>query len=362
VKFTCDQSMLSSVMRNVVKAASSDLTGSTATNAVRITVSAGKATFTATNMDVTIRETVPVRSSADGDVLVPARMLNDFVRSMPAGSMDVAIDGSQLRLSSGSVRMNVSTIPVESAPSPSFPTSVGVEIPAAELLAAVAQVTPAASKETNRPILTGILMEAREEGLRLVATDSYRLAIRDIPGLSAMEAGKSIVAPAASLGLAIGLFSDGDKIKIRLDDQAVSLETDSRCLVLRLLSGSFPNYRALLTSGAGTTVVIEKAAFSEALKRACMAATSAKVQTTKLTVSPDSGTVELDSGATVCESMEADVVGDEVKLAANANYFLQAVGAFDSDSVKITMTEPVKPIRLSDEKGSLLYIVMPTRA
>lgn len=362
MKFTCDQSMLSTVMRNVVKAASSEINGSTATHAVRITVADGKATFTATNMDVTIREVVSVRSSADGDVLAPARMLNDFVRSMPAGSMEVSIDGSQLRLLSGSVRMNVSTLPVETAPSPSFPASAGVEFQAAELLSAVAQVTPAAAKDTNRPILTGILMEAREEGLRLVATDSYRLAMRDIPGLCAMEAGKSIVAPATSLGLALSLFSDSDKIKIRLDDQSVSLETGSRCLVLRLLSGSFPNYVSLLTSGAGTTVVIEKAAFTEALKRAKMAATAAKVQTTKVTVSPDNGTLELDSGATVCESMDAEVVGDEVKLAANADYFLQAVDAFDSTSVKITVTEPVKPIRLSDEKGSLLYIVMPTRA
>lgn len=362
MKFTCDQSVLSSVMRNAVKAASSDLSGSTATHAVRITVSNGKATFTATNTDVTIRETVSVRSSTDGDVLVPARMLNDFVRSMPSGPVTVSVDGAQLKLESGSIRMNVATVPVESAPSPSFPSSAGVEIPAGELLSAVAQVTPAASKEVNRPILTGILMEAREEGLRLVATDSYRLAIRDIPGMSALEAGKSIVAPAASLGLALGLFSEGERIKIRLDDQAVSLENDSRCLVLRLLSGSFPNYRSLLTSGAGTTVVVEKAAFSEALKRACMAANSAKVQTTKVTVSPDSSTVELDSGATVRESMPAEVQGDEVKLAANATYFLQAVGAFESDSVKITVTEPIKPIRLSDEKGSLLYIVMPTRA
>ena len=362
MKFTCDKAVLSAALRNAKKATTTTPNGGVAYQAVRITVEGSKAIFTATNMDMTVREVVEAKDATAGDILVTASTLVDFVSRMPNGNLTVSCNGKQLSLTAGAVVMNIDTIDIASAPVVIFPTASGVEIPASDFLTAIGQVSSAASKDQARQVLTGVLMEVTTDGLRLVATDSYRLAKREIQGASGLPEGTSIVAPAGPLSAAAEMLSGSDKVTVRLTSTAVSLEDGDRKVVLRLLSGAYPNYQMVLAVTNKTSAVIERNPFMEALNRARAAVTIGGSMATKMAFSPTDGTLALESGNAAREAMEVVINGEAINLAANAEYVFQALEKFDTDKVTLNFSDPVKPIQLTSDAGDLLYVVMPTRA
>ena len=113
-----------------------------------------------------------------------------------------------------------------------------------EFSSALTQVVRAASRDDARPILTGVLLAAEEGGLRLVATDSYRLALRDLPGTSLLAEGKKVLVPARALGELTRVLSGAATVTLRLGADQANFEVGDVRLTTRLIEGEFPNYRA----------------------------------------------------------------------------------------------------------------------
>src|SRR6185295_4840058 len=129
------------------------------------------------------------------------------------------------------------------------PSGESVTIPGKEFAQALRQVVPAASSDDLRPILTGVLLAAEGEGVRLVATDSYRLSLRDLPGTAVLAEGQHVLLPSRALGELARLLSSGqagDEVVLRLSDRDASFDVNRARLTTRMIEGEFPNYGGLI--------------------------------------------------------------------------------------------------------------------
>src|SRR5581483_12374793 len=136
----------------------------------------------------------------------------------------------------------------------------------AAFAAALKQVVRAASKDDLRPILTGVLLAAHGNGLRLVATDSYRLAVRDLRGVSMLEEGQRVLVAAKRLSEVQRLAGDGE-IEVVLHDRDVVFRTSRAEVTARLIEGDFPNYEQLIPSGYPNRLTVDRDALTSAVER-----------------------------------------------------------------------------------------------
>ncbi|MFB0901767.1 MAG: DNA polymerase III subunit beta, partial [Acidimicrobiales bacterium] len=150
---------------------------------------------TGSDLELTIARTLEVNGEVDGSAVVPAKLLIDVVRSLEPGAIELDLNELDLTIRGGRSEFSIRTIPTDEFPQLVSAEGPAVTIEAASFVAALRQVVPAASSDDSRPILTGVLLTPNEGGLRLVATDSYRLAVSDIPGASILEGDQSVLVP-----------------------------------------------------------------------------------------------------------------------------------------------------------------------
>ena len=161
---------------------------------------------------------------------------------------------------------------------------------------ALRQVVPAASRDEARPILTGVLMAAESGGLRLVATDSYRLSVRDLPGTSVLQEGQTVLVPSRALAELNRVVSGADQVTLRLASDEASFEVGETRLTTRLIEGDFPNYRQLIPQSYPNRLIVGKEPFLNAIRRVKLLAKDATP--VRLTLRPDG--LELFTSAQQC--------------------------------------------------------------
>lgn len=352
---------------DVVAHAAGRTVGAGAHTGVKLSVRGDQAALTATNGDLTIREVVSVTSGTDGDVVVPARELAQFVRAMPEGVVTLAVENGKVSLTSGKTVMSLPTIHGDSFPQVTFPKGDGVRIEAGAFAAALQQVAPAASDDPARYILTGVLLEATETGLRLVASDSSRLALRDVPGASGLPAGTSIIAPARELVTVAKLIATSGDAMVYLQQSNVTLTTGKRKIMVRLIDGAYPNYGQVLTGAENTIAVVAKGELLAAMNRAKLAASHENVQSVRLAVSSVDGTITVganqNASTSAVDEVQADLTGESVEFACNPRFFEQALGQIDAEEVKLVVTSNRHPVQIMEAADSptLRFVVMPVR-
>jgi DNA polymerase-3 subunit beta len=235
----------------------------------------------------------------------------------------------------------------------------GVEVDGEELVNGLNQVVVASSSDSARPILTGVLFEPSEEGLRLVATDSYRLSVRDLPGMGSIGSGLVPARGLRELGRTIG----GPKVKAGMASREAVFSSERGSLRLRLIEGSFPKYRSLLPESYPAQVLMEKEALLEALGRVTLVAEDHIP--VRLKIGNDGVEVNVtrqDVGGEV-EHLDAEFVGpEEILIAFNPRYLSDGVSVIAGDKVRIRMIDSLKASVLDDGgDGSFLYLLMPVR-
>ena len=227
--------------------------------------------------EVSAQITLDAEVDEGGEVLVQGRMLSDIVRALPNKDVSVALEGTKLQLRCGSARFALATLPVEEYPQlPSMPPVAG-SVPADVFSEAISQVTVAASKDDTLPLLTGVKVEIEGEKVTLMATDRYRLAMRELswnpasPGaeLTALVRARTLHEVARSL-------ATGGSVDIALaDDSAAKLvgfESGGRRTTSTLVDGDYPPVRRLFPDSSPITAVIATAPLIEAVKRVSLVA------------------------------------------------------------------------------------------
>jgi DNA polymerase-3 subunit beta len=250
---------------------------------------------------------------------------------------------------------------------PRLPEAEGqpVTVAAGPLSEGLRQVVPAASRDDARPILTGVLVASTGQGVRLVATDSYRLAVRDLPGVTLLPEGQKVLVGAKGLGELQRLLADGD-VEVYLGERYVTfrLASGTTELTARLIEGDFPNYEQLVPSGYPNRLTVDREAFAHAVERVSLVGgTSRDSAPIRLAMSSDglelSATAQ-DVGQSF-EPVEAKFEGTDVTVAFNSRFLLDGVEAAGASEITIETIDPLKPAVLRGGDADFLYLLMPVR-
>lgn len=367
MKFRAERDVLLDALSTVSRAAATRGGASPALSGVRCELAGDHLHLAASDLDVTVQVHVVVAGQEPGVCVVPARLTTDIVKAMEPGAVSVAAEVGEAVITAGRSQFGVRLFPAEEfLPLPAL-TGEPVVVAAAELRTALEQVVRAASRDEARPILTGVLLESEGGGLRLVATDSYRLALRDLPGTTLLGEGQHVLVPGRALGELARLLVGADTVALRLGDDEASFEVGHTRLTTRLLDGDFPNYRALIPSNYPNRLFVSREALLDAVRRVkLLARDSAPI---RLTLRPDG--VELmavtqDVGQ-ANEDVDAKYEGTAMMIAFNPEFLIEGVEAMRADEVVLETLDSLKPATLrptpsSDQAGTdFLYLLMPVR-
>jgi DNA polymerase-3 subunit beta len=364
LKFRCERDVLADALGTASRVATS-ATGARAHPGIKAELAGGSLTLTGGDVDLTVQVTKPVQGIDDGSAVLPAKLATEIVRALDNSAITVDCDGDEGHITAGRSHFTVRLQPVEHFPRLSPPPADRVTLDAAELGTALHQVVRAASNDNMRPILTGVLMAAEGDGLRLVATDSYRLAVRDLPGTSVLREGQAVLVPSRSLGeLQRLLGSSGGEVTVGLAEREVTFEVGDSRLITRLLEGDFPNYRQLIPSSHPNRLTIGREPFLDAIRRVRLLAKEAQAATIRLQLKADG--VELtattqDVGQ-AHEDLDAKYEGTEMTIAFNPDFLLDGIEAVDGDEVSLETVDALKPaVVRSVESQDYLYLLMPVR-
>ena len=321
--------------------------------------------------EVSAQVGVPATIADGGRALVSGRLLADITKALPNHPVEIAVDGARMMISCGSARFSLPTMPVEDYPAlPSMPQLIG-ELPGEVFGEAVSQVAVAAGKDDTLPMLTGVRVEIGEGKLTLVATDRFRLAMREFPWEPDASLGEvAVLVPARTLGdAAKTLGSSGSKVEMSLaaNDGLLGLSGSGKRTTTRLLDADFPKYRQLLPTEHSAAAIIEVDTLVQAIKRVSLVAERG----TQVRLEFVDGGLRLSAGGddegSAEEELPVEYTGDAVTIAFNPGYLLDGLGAVRTPRVHLSFTTPSRPALLKpvDEDGNVapgyLYLLMPVR-
>ncbi|SFB34407.1 DNA polymerase III subunit beta [Cellulomonas marina] len=323
--------------------------------------------------EVSARSQVPADVSEAGTVLVSGRLLAEISRALPGKPVDVVLEGTKVTLTCGASRFTLLTMPVEDYPAlPALPATSGT-VDGDELTHAVAQVSVAASRDDTLPLLTGVRVEIEGERVTLLATDRYRLALREMtwkparPDLStvALVRARTLSDAAKSLGgggtVTIGL-SSGAGVDL------IGFEAGGRQTTSLLVDGDYPAVRRLFPDETPIHAVVATHALAEAARRVALVAE----RNTPIRLAFSQGQVVLDAGqgddAQASEALEATLVGDDITVAFNPQFLQDGLGALSTPFVRLSFTHPNKPVEFTgqdsidgEDSQEYRYLLVPIR-
>ena len=316
---------------------------------------------TGTDLETTVRTNIAVDVVEEGRVVIPAKLTAAAIRKMPAGAITLSSLEGELEILGAGPKFTVRELPIDEFPQlPEADQTEATEVNGDTLAAAIAQVTIAASTDAARPVLTAVLIENDDDGLRLVATDSYRLSMRKLKGVSLPTTGLVPARGLRELARTVG----ASKVSVSIPSREAIFASDRGLLTLRLIEGVFPNYRQLLPDNYPNQVIVKKENLMDALGRAALVAEDHIPVRLRVTKSGIEITATRQDVGGETEQINGIFTGedDEVTIAFNPKYLMDGVAAMSVEDIEIQMIDGLKPsvIRgVGDE--DFLYLLMPVR-
>jgi DNA polymerase III subunit beta len=381
VKFRCERDSLVDVLTTTGRAVSSRTSTSMALGGVRIESVGNHLGVVGTDLDLTVHASTEAIGITDGVCVAPAKLLADITRSLEPGAVTIESEGEKVEIGAARSRFSLRTFPVDDFPSLPEPPEAATFLPAASLASALRQVVRAASNDDARPLLTGVLIAAEGNGIRLVATDSYRLAMRDIDGSDALADATQILVPARALAelqklsaLGMSLKDDGSSagadgqdggasIGLSIGDHDVTFTAGDVKVSTRLLDGSYPDYRQLIPAEYPNRLHVGKDSLLDALRRVRLLV---RDNTTPVRLAMRDGGVDLtvvsQEVGDASETVDADFEGSDLTIAFNPTYLIDGVEAVSGDEVVLETVDATKPATVrAAEEGNFHYLLMPVR-
>ncbi|HET8813842.1 MAG TPA: DNA polymerase III subunit beta [Solirubrobacterales bacterium] len=355
-------SKLSTVSRAVsTRAATQALSG------VLIKAAEGHVTLAATDLDLGLETTLEASIEAEGSALLPGRLFAEVARSLGDPEVEIELREAEhdVEIRSGGSSFHLRVLPVEDFPKLPQPQDEGsLKIPAPALEESIELVARAASRDDMRPVLTGVFVSAKGKEMTMVATDSYRLAVKrteleaDLGG----ELEANIPARALrELGRILAAESTGDTSISLLPNQAV-FRAGSIVLSTRLIDGQFPNFRQLLPESYEHDVRLPRSDFLDVTRRVSQLAqrnaplrlSFASGELTVAAETPDVGDAR--------ETMPAAFEGEPLEIGFNPEFLKEGIESVSGDEVLMRLISPLRPGLLEPVEGDdFRYLVMPIR-
>ncbi len=329
---------------------------------ILLSAEAGVITLAATDMELSLRTTLVARVEGEGAVVIPGKPFAELARLLPESdvTLEYKPEEGTIQITSGSYSSRLHVFNAEDFPR--LPT-VDAQLHAIDreaLLATVDRVAKSASRDESRPVLTGILVRFEAGKLIMVATDSYRLSVKETALAEAAPDLEAII-PARALTELSRLSGSGETIDLGVHENHVVFGTGDAWLTTRRIDGQFPNYRQLLPDAFEVELTLPKSELGDVVRRASVLALRnsplrLRLAEGELTVSAQTQ----DVGETQ-ETMPAAYSGEEFMIGFNAEFLRDGIESIVGDDVKLKLINPLRPAILEDAAGDFTYLIMPIR-
>ncbi len=331
---------------------------------VLIKTTGNRLAISATNLDIAITHHIGSKISEEGSITVPARLLQDFINTLPSGVIDIRLDDYKLRIKSGSYNSSINGISAEDFPvMPAIKQEKPRILPNKQCRESLQQIVVAASNDDARPVLTGVYIHTHEGNLYTVATDSYRLAEKKI---TTTKDDVSLLVPASAMQDLLRIVSDSDEdVEMYHDDQQVLFKVGEVELVTRLIDGNYPDYRKLIPEKFTSTARLQKQDFLNLTK---IASLFARESAGSIVVSVDEsdGQVQVQSVASQLgeNSSKADAkVTGEGKITLNSRYLLDVLNVLKGNEVEFCFNGKLEPSLIRDPSDKdYKHVIMPLKS
>ena len=336
----------------------------------------GKIKLSATDMDLSIQTSSPAEVEEEGRVVIPARIFNDIVRSLPGGHLTLEHDRAEgtVKLTAGSNEYSIRAYAAEEFPQlPQFDDDNAFTMSGELLVDTVEKVSKSYSRDETRPVLTGILISFEESRVRMVTTDSYRLSIKETELATTFDGSREAIIPARAMQEVSRIFSgsDEEQVEVSLSENQALFRIGDVLFGTRLIDGNFPEYRRLLPNAFEREISVSREELMGTLRRVNL---FAQRQTPPVPVSLafSDGAVEvIVRSQEIGEAHErlSATSDDEFHISFNPGYLLDGVAAIDTEKVLFKLNEALKPGLIvpgsengdSGEEPDFLYLIMPMR-
>jgi DNA polymerase III subunit beta len=365
MKLSTRRDALFAQLQTVTRAASTR-SAVQALSGVQIQAQAGAIELRATDMEIGLRVPLEGEVVREGAVVLPARLLVDVVRALPSDELTLELRAAEqdVELNSGSATFHIRTLRLEDFPPLPEPEEDRLDVPGPALVETVIKVARAASRDETRPVLTGILVSAGEQELRMAATDSYRLAVKDTQLEAPLARSFEANVPARALQELTRIVQHGsaERIAVSLRANQVVFEAAGVVLSSRLIDGQFPNVRQLLPEGYEHELTLKGTEIADVVRRiSLLAQKNAPLRLSfaegELTVSartPDVGEAR--------ETVPVPFQGEPFEIGFNPEFLRDGLEALESADVVLKLISPLRPGLLESADGSgFQYLLMPIR-
>jgi DNA polymerase-3 subunit beta len=321
----------------------------------------------ATDMEIGLRVPLEAEVVRPGAAVLPARLLLDVARSLSADELTMELRAAEqdVELICGPTTFHLRTLRAEDFPTlPSPSPDTRVTLPMEAFVQTITRVARSASRDETRPVLTGILMSASGQELRMVATDSYRLSVKETTLESALQGSLEANVPARALQelVRIAQQAPGDSLAVSVGQNQVIFEVGETVLSSRLIDGQFPNYRQLLPESVEHELRLASAELADVVRRISLLAQ--KNAPLRLSFSEGALTVSAQT-PDVGEASEAIPVpfhGEPFEIGFNPEFLRDGLESIDSDELVLKLISPLRPGLIeSPDTGDFVYLIMPIR-
>jgi DNA polymerase-3 subunit beta len=366
VKISLEREALLTQLQTVSRVASTR-SAIQALSGVQLAAAESGCELRATDMEVGLRVPLEADVAREGVVVLPARLLLDVVRALPAQEVSLELRAAEqdAELVSGNATFHIRTLRSEDFPPfPETDVSAVVSLPAEAFVSTALKVAGSASRDETRPVLTGILVSAAERELRMVATDSYRLSVKETTLEEPLSEGFEVNVPARALQeLARIAAHVGDAaLSISVRQNQVIFELGGVVLSSRLIDGQFPNYRQLLPESFEHELRVAAGELTDVVRRISLLAQ--KNAPLRLAFAPGELTVSAQTPdvGEARESLPVAFQGEPLEIGFNPEFLRAGLEAIEQGDVVLKLISPLRPglIEAGDESG-FLYLIMPIR-
>ncbi len=343
---------------------------------ILLEASDGVLRLSATDMEISVQTSSPAEVEDEGRVVIPARIFNDIVRSLPAGSFSLEHDdsGGTVRLAAGENEYRIRTYAADDFPQlPGFDAETAFRMSGEVLVETVEKVSRSYSRDETRPVLTGILISFEENRVRMVTTDSYRLSIKETElATTAFEGSREAIIPARAMQEVSRIFSgsEEEEVEVSLSENQALFRIGDVLFGTRLIDGNFPEYRRLLPTTFEREISVSREELMGTLRRVNLFA-QRQTPPVPVSLSFSEGAVEVivrnGEVGEAHERLEA-TSEDDFLISFNPGYLLDGVSAVDTERVVFKLNEALKPGLIvpgenggTGEEPDFLYLIMPMR-
>jgi DNA polymerase-3 subunit beta len=359
LRIVCDKDELAARVAIVSRAVSAR-SAVQVLSGIRLGLSDGNLELAATDMELSLRTSLPAEVTGSGAVVVPAKLLADIVRLLPAGEVVLEESDSALSVTSGSYSSRLNVYAAEDFPKLPATTGALTTLDTPAFLDTIERVSRAASRDESRPVLTGILVRFEGTSLVMAATDSYRMSVKETT-LSQPGPDLEAIIPARALAELHRVAAGSTAVEIAVEENHVVFHVGDVWLTTRRIDGQFPDVKKLRPDTFEAELAIPRAELLEVVRRAAVLAQRnsplrLRFAEGELTISAQAQ----DVGETR-ETLPIAYAGEPLEIGFNADFLREGLESVSTDEISLKLINPLRPGLITADGDAFWYLIMPIR-